>query len=434
MAEESTLLIDIRKLRIGMFIMLDLGWMKHPFPVSKFKLTSAEQISVLRSLGLQQVRYDPARSDVAPEEDGLPPVPSADVPEPVAASGAALEAVGAPGASAPLRAAPPASPAPGGEDFCERRFFEVARRYRRVVEQARSDPQQAKEQSSELVQGCVDELISNGESVIRLLGEVAGDRSTLHSVNVMVLSMLLGQVLKLSPSELAHLGLAALLHDLGKAELPERVRAFDDRLSVNEYRLYQEHVALGVGLAQRMELPPEVVQAMARHHELHDGSGYPARLQGEAIDALSRILALVNRYDNLCNPARLALALTPHEALSVIYAQMRTRFEPVTLRAFIRMMGVYPPGSVVQLVNDRYALVVSVNSARPLKPRVLIHDTRVPRHENKVTDLELHPELGIKRSLKPSQLPRAVLEYLSPRARACYYFERALSPIDLEDT
>jgi len=68
------------------------------------------------------------------------------------------------------------------------------------------------------------------------------------------------------------------------------------------------------------------------------------------------------------------------------------------------MMGVYPPGSVVQLSDDRYAMVVSVNSARPLKPRIIVHDPGVPKHEALILDLERAPHTSIRRSLKPSAL------------------------------
>jgi hypothetical protein len=129
----------------------------------------------------------------------------------------------------------------------------------------------------------------------------------------------------------------------------------------------------------------------------------------------------------LCNPGRSTAALTPHEALSIMFAQQKGCFDAVVLNTFIRMMGVYPPGSVVQLVNDRYAMVVSVNSSRPLRPRVIVHDVRVPRDDALILDLETAPELGIRRSLRPSQLPREALEYLSPRKRICYFFERAVS-------
>jgi len=86
---------------------------------------------------------------------------------------------------------------------------------------------------------------------------------------------------------------------------------------------------------------------------------------------------------------------------------------------------VYPPGSAVQLTDDRYALVVGVNSMRPLKPRVMVHEAKVPRDEALVLDLESVPGLGIRRSVRPQQLPPASLEYLAPRPRVAYFFEPA---------
>jgi hypothetical protein len=133
----------------------------------------------------------------------------------------------------------------------------------------------------------------------------------------------------------------------------------------------------------------------------------------------------VNRYDNLCNPKLSAHAITPHEALALLFAQDRARVDTSILGAFIKMMGVYPPGSTVQLTDDRYAIVVSVNASRPLKPNVLVHDAAVPRDEALVLALESQPGIGIRRSVKPVQLPPAALEYLSPRHRVAYFFEPA---------
>jgi hypothetical protein len=90
------------------------------------------------------------------------------------------------------------------------------------------------------------------------------------------------------------------------------------------------------------------------------------------------------------------------------------------LNAFIRMMGVYPPGSLVQLTDDRYATVVSCNSSRPLKPRVLVCDTKVPVEEALLLNLDGCIDLGIRRSLKATQLPAAARDYLSPRQRIAH--------------
>ncbi|HEU5294067.1 MAG TPA: hypothetical protein VFU71_04705 [Burkholderiaceae bacterium] len=118
-------------------------------------------------------------------------------------------------------------------------------------------------------------------------------------------------------------------------------------------------------------------------------------------------------------------ALTPHEALSLIFAQTRSKFDASMLNAFIRMMGVYPPGSVVQLTDDRFAVVANVNSTRPLKPRVLVFDPQVPADEALYLNLELHADLGIRRSLRPQQLADDALQYLQPQQRLIYFFEPA---------
>jgi putative nucleotidyltransferase with HDIG domain len=311
---------------------------------------------------------------------------------------------------------------------CERRFGAAIREHKLIVGQLNSKPREAMEQSLGLVNAFVGELLGEGESAIRLLSEGMGDKAAMHPVNVTIVSLLLGKALSLSPADMLDLGMAAFLHDIGKSQLPDRVRWQEDNFSSAEYKLYQEHVALGVALGQRMALTPGALQAIAQHHEMIDGSGFPARLKGVSLSMPAKILALVNRYENLCNPSRPAAAITPHEALSLIFAQLRTRFDSVVLGAFIRMMGVYPPGSVVQLVDDRFALVVSVNSSRPLKPRVVVHDPSVSKHDALILDLEQSPTLGIRRSLKPVNLPRAAMDYLSPRQRICYFFERAIDP------
>jgi HD-GYP domain-containing protein (c-di-GMP phosphodiesterase class II) len=268
-------------------------------------------------------------------------------------------------------------------------------------------------------------MLKEGETAIRLLTEASGDKTSMHPVNVTVISLLLGKAMGLPAPALHELGVASFLHDIGKCQMPERVRWMEDNFSSAEYKLYQDHVGQSVDLAKSMGLSSAAMLAIAQHHELADGSGFPLKLKGDGISLGARILSLVNRYDNLCNPSRPSSAMTPHEALAMIFAQLKTRFDDVALSAFIRMMGVYPPGSVVQLNDERYGLVVSVNSSRPLKPKVIVHEAGVPKYEALILDLETVSAVSIKRSLKPAKLPSATLEYLAPRQRICYYFEQA---------
>lgn len=421
MKDSPTTSIAVADLRIGMFVHLDLGWMDHPFPLSSFKISSQQQIDTIRSLGLKTVRYAADKSDAPTAPDTLAPSPV--------------------GVNAPLtQAAQEAEQARQARRvqlqaqkqsllLCERQFAEAARGYRQLIDELDHNAQAARARCETVVGGFVQQMLGDGDAVIRLLSEGLGDRAALHSVNVTVLCLLLGKAMGLTAEGLNDLGTAAMLHDMGKTRLPDRVRFREDHFTPAEHKLYQSHVGHGVTLAKQMALPANAALGISQHHEMEDGTGFPLGLKGDKIGPLAKILALVNRYDNLCNPGNPSGALTPHEALSLIFAQMKTRFDTTTLGAFIRMMGVYPPGSVVQLVDARYAMVVSVNSSRPLRPRIIVHEPSVPKEEALILDLELAKDLGIKRSVRPLQLPKATIDYLSPRQRICYFFERSVDPL-----
>lgn len=416
--DDNVELVDCKSLRIGMYVELDVGWLAHPFPTGSFKLTTTKQIDTIRGLDLEQVRVNLAKSDPDPQET---------LPKPVT-DALALERARVAQRDAILRQQHAEQLALQQRSLvaCERRFGDAVRQYKKMLEAIPTQPKAAAEHCRTLVGAFVADILCTGDCAIRLLSEAAGDKSSMHPVNVTVVSLLLGKAMGLSETDLTDLGMAAFLHDVGKAQLPDRVRWLEENFSTAEYKLYQEHVAKSVQVGRAMELSKGALLAIAQHHELADGSGFPTRIKSESLTVGARILALVNRYDNLCNPSRPATAMTPHESLSLIFAQLKTRFDTAALSAFIRMMGVYPPGSVVQLVDERYGMVVSVNSTRPLKPRIIVHEPGVARHEALILDLEQSPNIGIRRSLKPSGLPSAAMDFLAPRQRVSYFFERVV--------
>ncbi|HEY1396724.1 HD-GYP domain-containing protein [Roseateles sp.] len=409
-------LIDVNQLKVGMFIHLDLGWMSHPFPLSSFKLSSEEQLLILRRLGLKQVRWSPGKSDLPLEATPMPaPAPAAAVVE---ENRSAEDEVRE-------RHRRLLAEQHDALLLCERQYAEAATALRDLMDLVPREPTDARDRSSALSRALLDKMLVEGDINIRLLNEGAGDRGTAHALNVAVIAMLLGRAFGLGRDEMLDLGQGALLHDIGKMDLTARFRHRDDSFTAAEVAAYQQHVARGVVLGQKMGVGAGPLLIIAQHHEHADGSGFPQRLNADRMSIGARIVALVNRFDGLCNPLLSSKAMTPHEALSLMFAQGRSRFDATMLNAFIRMMGVYPPGSAVQLTDDRYALVVAVNSSRPLKPKVMVHDPKVPRDEALVLNLEELPDLGIRRSVKPQQLPRASLDYLSPRSRIAYFFESA---------
>jgi putative nucleotidyltransferase with HDIG domain len=418
-----TATIDVEELRVGMYIHLDVGWMSHPFPLSSFRIHDAEQISTIRGLGLKRLRWSPERS-------AAPPTVPAELPATLAESPAS---VAPPPAETPEQAErrerrEALSAQRAALALCERQYAEAGRTWRRVTDLVCAEPARARVLAEQLSRTLVSKMLGQHELCVRLLTITAGERATAHALNVGVVSLLMGRLFGLTEAELLDLGTGSLLHDIGKIELPDRVRHLDEDFTSAEIALYRDHVSHGVSHGRKMGLEPGALLVIAQHHEQADGSGFPQRLNVDRMTAAARIVSLVNRYDNLCNPALPARAVTPHEALSMMFAQGKHKFDATMLSAFIRMMGVYPPGSIVQLTDDRYAQVVMVNSTRPLKPRVLVHDPKVPRDEALVLDLEALPGLGIRRSLRASQLPPASHDYLAPRHRVSYFFDHAEPP------
>ena len=418
MTDIETKFIDVSRLKIGLFVHLDLGWMDHPFPLNSFLIRNQEQIDIIRSLDIEQVRYSPEKSESVPAPASTASAAPAPVPAPKEVEAETPEA-----AAARLRRDLLANQR-ASLHACERQFTQATQTYKHVLETVYAQPKISHDHAENLIKEFLGEILGEEEAAIRLLSEKAGDKTSLHAINVTIISLLLGKACGLSKPEMLDLGIGALLHDMGKMDLPDRLRWHDDQHTSAERQIYQEHVAHGVNLARKMDLSKDAMLIIAQHHEYADGTGYPNRIQAEKMSQLSKIISLVNRYDNLCNPSNPAIAITPHEALSQMFAQHKSQFHAPTMTLFVRMMGIYPPGSVVQLTDERYALVVSVNSARPIKPRVVIHDPHVPRDEALVINLETEPDLGIRRSLKPLQLPKAAYDYLSPRKRLCYFFER----------
>jgi HD-GYP domain-containing protein (c-di-GMP phosphodiesterase class II) len=408
--------IEIDQLRVGMFVHLDLSWLQHPFPVGSFRITDAQQIDKIRGLGLRQLRWSPEKSDLpaalapADADQAAAAEPAAPEPPEQAAERTRRVQLDAQRASAVL---------------CQSQFDEAGLAWRAAQDCVLAHPEQAREQTQALTAALLDKMLVDGDMCIRLLTGNAGDNASAHAMNVAVISLLMGRVFGLGSDELLDLGLGALLHDMGKIDLPERLRHADERFNADDLAVYRDHVARGVMHGKRMGLGSGALLVLAQHHEHADGSGFPLRLKAERQSAAARIVALVNRYDNLCNPPSLALAMTPHEALSLLFSQSREQFDASMLNSFIRMMGVYPAGSVVQLTDERYALVMSVNSTRPLKPKVLVFDPQRPRDEALHLNLMAEPDIGIRRSLKPAQLPADALDYLAPRPRVTYFFEAA---------
>lgn len=417
----SEVIISVDQVREGLYIRLDT-WMNHPFIFNSFKIRNAKQIEALRAAGIRAVTYIPAKSDVEP----LPPVGAGSAPEKTVESTAETD----PELAAMWREKQArwqkVAERRAAIAQCEQRFNKSVGSVKSLLKGLFARPQESVGQAKALVSDMVNSLLTEKEVVIHLMSSKAGDENAYyHALNVTVLALLLAKEVGLGAEEMRDLGLGCLLHDVGKERVPSKILLKRTPWTPAEYHFYQQHVVYGVEAAQRLpHVTPGAMEVIASHHEMLDGGGYPGHLTAERIGQLARIAAIVNTYDNHCNRVNPADSLTPAEALAHMFKRQKEQFDPLLLKLFIRCMGVYPPGSIVQLNNDAIGMVVSVNPDRLLQPTILLYDAAIPKEEAVFFDLDEEPDLAIVKTLRPAELKPAIYEYLNPRARVNYFLEQ----------
>jgi hypothetical protein len=244
----------------------------------------------------------------------------------------------------------------------------------------------------------------------------------------MLLSLLIAKALGVDGRGLNELGIGALFHDIGILRVPDAVRMKPEAEWTRADNNYmQMHTDLGAKMALKLPEFTTLSRAIvAMHHERWDGSGYPFKLAGEKIPPFVRYVAVANRYDELCNPQCIQDSLPPSLALSRMYKIENKNFEPATLACLIKCLGVYPPGSLVELSNGTLGLVTSINRNNTLRPQVTIWQEGVKFEDALMIDLAVEPELKIERSLRAADLEPEVSEYFDARSRTAYFYAKAM--------
>jgi putative nucleotidyltransferase with HDIG domain len=414
--------IGIDQIQIGLYVTLDLSWMDHQFLTNSFKIKNAKQLEDLRRLGLKNIRYNPAKSDSEPlplpARPAEPPQPATSVPNPEEQAVIARKKERA-ARLAKLRQS---------VTQCEKKFVEAAGTFKNINQNLYARPEESVRAATTLVSQMAESLLIDKDLAIHAMNDkVVGEDVYFHSLNVSVLAMMLAKEMKLSRDEIGLVGLGAMFHDAGKTRVPGRILNKTEPLTTAEANFLAEHPRYGEEIGRNLKLPEAAIDIILHHHEAMDGSGYPDHLKGAQLLLPTRIVAIANTFDNLCNHPNPAKSLTPYEAVSSMFAKQKNLFDPAALSIFIRSMGIYPPGTVVNLTDDIWGMVVSVNVNQPLKPVVLIYDPEVPKEEAILLNLEEESELGIVKTCRAVELPRAVFDYLSPRQRITYYFNETES-------
>jgi len=269
-----------------------------------------------------------------------------------------------------------------------------------------------------LMQSIFNHIVDNEAFIYGLTNLKNYDEYTLnHSINVCMLALALGRRLGLSRSELVDLGIAAFFHDLGKLDTPHDILNKPAKLSQEEQEIMEQHPHQGaeklIHLKEFRRLPLRAIHVALEHHIKEDMSGYPRYFKKDGVNLFSKIVKVVDYFDALTTKrVYRKKVFTRAEALSLMLEYAGTEFNPVILKAFVNLMGVYPIGTMVALSTGELGIVFDLNpDARfMLRPKVkLIADAQGTKIDGEVVDLsDKNPETG--------KFPKTIVKDLDPAA------------------
>jgi len=437
-------------LRLGLYIKIKGSWFSHPFPVSTFKIKNTKELDTLRNLKRVKLYYDPARSE--PDPNPPPPEETIESPPEFPQLAAAdmdesadrlLEDEDLEGSTHKEMPSLSQEESAAYHKQRSRLFHEqiqelrkVEGTYAKVLRESESifnnlvaHRPESIHSARKVVSGLVD--VFQGQAVSMTLMEVLGRNGlgwglSTHSLNVSIMSLLIADELDLPKDHLLPLGLGALFHDLGERLVPMKVKFMEGGMKMqSDPSLHKLHPEKGYEWLQKFPAyPAEALDIVLHHHERLNGTGYPKGLGQEDLGLLAQIVMVADEYDEMCNAPRKEDRRTPHEALGLLYRAFlgkdSHKFSEEVVQALIRALTVYPPGTYVQLSDDSYGLVTSINRQNPTNPLVMLYTPQEINNEATIIDLARDEHLKIQHVLHPGDLPTKVFDRLSRRHVAVF--------------
>jgi HD-GYP domain-containing protein (c-di-GMP phosphodiesterase class II) len=237
--------------------------------------------------------------------------------------------------------------------------------------------------------------------------------TSVHSINVCILALTFGAHLGLERAELERIGLGALLHDTGKLFMPPDIRDKAGTLTDSEWDIARRHPQDGYDiLVEKGDFPDGVLDIVRLHHERLDGGGYPSGRAGVALPLPVRVVALANAYDSLTSERVYRAAMPADKALQQLYNGADATFGSRLVQEFIRCVGIYPAGSLVELDNGAAGVVLGSRPDARIQPTVLLVRTPDGAFYRKRVVLNLAaeaenegpaPARHIRRALNPAE-------------------------------
>lgn len=439
-------------IRLGHFVKIEGSWFSHPFPTNSFKIKTYEELNTLRELTNVQLFFDPDRSDLE-SPSGEPPVsPLTGTLEVRESAGHSDFSVGpasfpspevmAVDESFPVEEDESPAPDPISRKVAQHQAFQayqdelqhVNQQFQEVIKEGKQmiqDVVSGRPRGVRTAQKIIDNLLDilgqhqQSRALLNLMGsDDQHEEFFLHALNVCSLSLLIAHELDLKREEKEKLALGALFHDIGELKFPAEKLLLRGSMSPKERKLFlSTHPKHGVELVQKLPLfPYEALEIIQQHHERLNGSGYPNGKKDNQLCHLAKIVMVADEYDELCHHQDPNRAMIPSDALSYLYVKCRQTLWQDAVVALIRQLGVYPPGSLVQLTNKKIGIVTSVNFEQRLRPVILVHDEHGASGEPIVLNLgEEDESLSILSAIRPADLAPRIRECLNPRKIISYF-------------
>lgn len=368
--------LDVGEVTIGMFISgLDRPWTQTPFPLQGFYIRDLEEIKELKA-HCRHVYIDVIKGNSPLKPTKLKTLSSS-------STGSIKEYRTPPSTRltdvAPIKVrenvySTPTVPIEKEIDKARVLHREVFGAVSNVMEQIEKDHNSVPlNETKRAASAMVDSILRSPDAFTWLSRVRDKDEYTYsHAVRSAVWGILFGRHLGLNKLDLDVLAMGLLLKDIGKTRLPRHLLENTAR-TTTEREAYEKFVDYGVEILRKVpDIKPRVTSVVKTHCERINGSGFPEHLRGDRIPMLGKIAGIVTFYDEITNPRGQAHPLSPSKAVARLYELRDVEFQSDLVVEFIRAIGLYPTGTLVELNTGEVAVVVEQNFKRRLKPRVMI--------------------------------------------------------------
>ena len=371
LTRKQNIRMDVADLRVGMFVVeLDKPWEESSFMFQGLEIKSpADVLAVQKECRVVWVDYDEFSLQDAPRPaTGLPAAPGAGS---VLDDGLSVE-----------------DEFDSAKEVHDLASQAVANLFEEIKLGAEIDGGKVKQ----AVNGCVDSILRNPDASVWLTRIQAKHEATAqHSLNVAALSIVMAKSMGMTTREMEDIGVCGMLHDVGKTSLSTEVLDKTGPLSPDEMAEMRKHTRYGrdilISTKSVMSGAADVAHA---HHERPDGTGYPRKLDDDSIPLYAKIVAIAEAYDSMTIKQTYRDARSPSDALQELYALRGKQFDEDLVIRFIDAVGIFPPGSIVEMLNGEIGIVLA-NTSDKLRPRVIMILDR--HHEpmmQRVVDLSQH--------------------------------------------